>query len=804
MAEQTGRKGSVTQTGAEATGLSSPDLRAASFSKQGVVDQSGLFRGEATARGIEGIAGGIRDFGQIALDIDEGLAKASLEKDVLNEIDALKESRDPDFASLQQGRFDEAAIELSAKEETRSLLKEDEGEGAAIQRTAPDFAEVTRRLKNAKRQGAISLDEFELRVLAATREAVAKRPGLINELRNHAQNVLDLSGIRQQVRFEDKLAELEGQADAKRRDRVIKQLDKANAVFDVDTPTEELETELNRLRRQDEVYEQGKRLREINQAVTQEEGTAALQQMGSQWSAGAFNEASRNMLQLFNEGMSSQELTSAKLQANRVVTQFRDEFGRLGRNLSVTNHPDFKDLRDNWMGAIENLSEVLQNAGSGAQAAEIAKNYMAVIQAQDKRAVYDLGFNQEALKAANLASTFIPFPDLFKRQPKFVDQLTESYSALLTESSRSPVLNKMLGTNIDGRRSDMALAVRDLMQKTLPSDRDTPEQRAKKSPDDFETVVNTALEVINNNIGTNTDLAFKTQTDLIRELSNPDVRSFLNNANDMTKATLVDLAVKQASSLEPDRNRFLQAARSQGVNIKPRVLPNGTLSFVTDNDTPEARRLLQQFNNKFTSKYNDLIKYHATLFNMSVPQASDLLSDIYSGGSREDIELAIQRRREGFVNSPANNGVKEKIKQEEGFREDAYLDQAGVPTIGYGFTTINGRPVQIGDTISLEQAERELDKQVKAHSTFKKKLNVPLTPAQEEALSSFEFNLGPNIWNTSGKSIISAINNGDLEAAAESMKRHNKVRDPNTGELKENRGLANRRNREASLLLGEG
>ena len=108
MAETPFRKGSVTQTGTEATGLSSPDLRAASFSREGVVDRGGLFRGAATARGLEGIAGGIKDFGQIALDVDEGIAKAQLEKDLLDEVGSFDESKAPDFADQQKQRLEDA------------------------------------------------------------------------------------------------------------------------------------------------------------------------------------------------------------------------------------------------------------------------------------------------------------------------------------------------------------------------------------------------------------------------------------------------------------------------------------------------------------------------------------------------------------------------------------------------------------------------------------------------------------------------------------------------------------------------
>lgn len=134
------------------------------------------------------------------------------------------------------------------------------------------------------------------------------------------------------------------------------------------------------------------------------------------------------------------------------------------------------------------------------------------------------------------------------------------------------------------------------------------------------------------------------------------------------------------------------------------------------------------------------------------------------------------------------------IKNEEGFRPQAYQDQAGVWTIGYGTTRINGRPVQPGDTVSQQQADQLLAQDIQKHSTFKNKVSVPLTPSQESALLSFEYNLGSGIWNGSG--ILEAVNQGDFQKAGELMKQYT-----NAGG-KPSRGLIARRDREAQLLIG--
>ena len=70
----------------------------------------------------------------------------------------------------------------------------------------------------------------------------------------------------------------------------------------------------------------------------------------------------------------------------------------------------------------------------------------------------------------------------------------------------------------------------------------------------------------------------------------------------------------------------------------------------------------------------------------------------------------------------------EKLKEFEGFRSEAYLDAAGVPTVGYGHT----KNVKLGDLLQdLYETEQAVNE-----------LNVAKTPGQFDALVSFAFNLG--------------------------------------------------------------
>lgn len=88
----------------------------------------------------------------------------------------------------------------------------------------------------------------------------------------------------------------------------------------------------------------------------------------------------------------------------------------------------------------------------------------------------------------------------------------------------------------------------------------------------------------------------------------------------------------------------------------------------------------------------------------------------------------------------SNKGIS-LIKKFEGCRKTAYLDTAGVPTIGYGHT----KNVKIGDKLSLQACEKLLLDDI---AVCEKELNKYITRGyifnqnQYDALISFCFNLG--------------------------------------------------------------
>ena len=101
-----------------------------------------------------------------------------------------------------------------------------------------------------------------------------------------------------------------------------------------------------------------------------------------------------------------------------------------------------------------------------------------------------------------------------------------------------------------------------------------------------------------------------------------------------------------------------------------------------------------------------------------------------------------------------------KLKTFEGLRLEAYLDDAGVPTIGYGHT---GKDVKMGDRISKYWAEDLLRRDLRAVEDAVNALGVAKTQGQFDALVSFAFNLGADRLKKS--TLLRRIRDGDSREA---------------------------------------
>lgn len=101
------------------------------------------------------------------------------------------------------------------------------------------------------------------------------------------------------------------------------------------------------------------------------------------------------------------------------------------------------------------------------------------------------------------------------------------------------------------------------------------------------------------------------------------------------------------------------------------------------------------------------------------------------------------------------------IKQFEGFSPTVYKDSAGVPTVGYGSTLWQGKPVAVSQKpITEEQAANQLEIDVRKFAIgIGGLLKVDVNENQLCALVVLAYNIG--ISNFASSSALRAINEGD-------------------------------------------
>lgn len=120
----------------------------------------------------------------------------------------------------------------------------------------------------------------------------------------------------------------------------------------------------------------------------------------------------------------------------------------------------------------------------------------------------------------------------------------------------------------------------------------------------------------------------------------------------------------------------------------------------------------------------------------------------------------------------ATEAAKKTLKEREGLRLEAYQDQKGVWTIGWGHT-----PATKGMRITETQAEALFASDVKAmEDAINRSVRVKISQEMFDALLIFVFNIGAAAFSTS--TMLKKINAGNFEGAAAEFPKWNKITMP--------------------------
>lgn len=141
------------------------------------------------------------------------------------------------------------------------------------------------------------------------------------------------------------------------------------------------------------------------------------------------------------------------------------------------------------------------------------------------------------------------------------------------------------------------------------------------------------------------------------------------------------------------------------------------------------------------------------------------------------------------------------IARFEGFRADAYQDEAGVWTIGYGTTVwpegVGNGPVKKGDKITQDVAMELLRERIASDMLKVAELAQGSTAHERAAMTSLAYNIGMGAFGNS--SVLRNHRMHNRQAAAQAFKLWRKI--TVNGVLRESKGLLRRREEEAKVYL---
>jgi lysozyme len=140
----------------------------------------------------------------------------------------------------------------------------------------------------------------------------------------------------------------------------------------------------------------------------------------------------------------------------------------------------------------------------------------------------------------------------------------------------------------------------------------------------------------------------------------------------------------------------------------------------------------------------------------------------------------------------SEEGIKH-IQAEEALRTEAYQDERGIWTIGYGHT---GPEVKPGSKITVEQADEYFRKDVEHfENAVQSSVTAELTQQQFDSLVSFTYNVGEG--NLKKSTLLKKLNSGDSKGAGEEFDKWVRAGDHVS------KGLVSRRDREKRIFMGE-
>lgn len=645
------------------------------FVRQGAVDQSGWYAGMARVaneanKQLDYKIGqsAVQAFGQGASIIGEGLVlndvqsqTQSLVDEYVNNINAMNHGVD---ATAYSNMSDSLWKNLSSKNSAQTI--------ADINVVDQKHSDTLNKLSRAYKEGAItSLNDLEARVLAVTRSAVNRTPGMAQQIMNQTAQVLHLSGVRNMKNpFEDMARQ-----QAKQEDATMKMLTKYH--IDNKIPFDPLSPDYYQMARtmQDDLVAQQK-MRQMKQMVDAgeqfEKGQIKtfLRQDFPQMLTGGYNNIRSYAAQVFAPGS---DYSTAKFQFRDFANKQKEELTQMLQHSGAISTSEGQRFYQSMEKAIDNIIEPIESFQNGADALKYIQNTVDNTASVQKQRAMEY-FNLPMVQAMGNLSGFVK--DYVIKQN--ADRISEVMKGALETALTG---NHWESSSLKDGVSDVTMATKGLVAPGLTSS-------LAKSFDAVADSINTMADPATRvkNLTSHFKELGDTELQGKIKINDPSVEApffrgaehYLTLVSDMFNKSEADagkiVGFDKNYSLGvgiESVDKALGVSQTQYPKAKFSVGEGGMLSVSVSNDKGDRFRRMWQ--SDVADRFNDVIRTYSNVTGLSYKEASKhVLSRFGSmlNMSEEDLKPLSMGSRGQNVNNPGNI----KVPGENRFQDFGSID----------------------------------------------------------------------------------------------------------------------------------
>jgi len=550
--------------GSDVTGMSPIDLRVGKFVSSGVEDRSNTI-------GIAATTGLIKTIGEDGIDAYKGKQLSNVNLEQQSNVQEYMDRSHPnglkmDAAELKSG-IDNIWNNLDATiEDVNPIEKE--------------FQSKVDRLKSAVDQGVMSPEEFTNRTLSTLRNAVNRNPGMIKELSDHANSVLELSGIsnivKQDISDRDKLA------NAKHKDEefILDIAKKANTPLMYNANGSIDYAGMHKINTQ----WQGEMalLDTANRQTSFSEDH--FRNFGTQYATGKINEATSAAINILKDP--TMPLDKSMVQVNMVLDSVEKGFSSDPRVGKIIDKPAVSSTLTYLRNQITAIKSNLKSFATKEEAATYFKNSTNIIRDQQYQDMSKV-VNPQMLDMMGKLTANVGIADFISKQPelkvelyngitRILDGLPTNSVVLYGGNSKAPI-NQIIG----------ALA------------KDTGKVGDSSAP----IALSNTFRTVDSDI-TKLPIAdkFNFYSSYTKTLGNPSNKEGLAKLDDDARAKATGHVNDYANITLTNMKEVMDKYEGKGDKISIGILPDGRLTVKTTNPS-----LTTELNSKFIPRINDSI-----------------------------------------------------------------------------------------------------------------------------------------------------------------------------------------------------